>query len=134
MDADDQVSIVKRIVKELNLDEKLYSPTAIHNIISNAKNNLIGADTFSSRSYRDEINKRVYERYEQALRTSNALDFDDLLLWAVRLFEENPDVRETYGKRFEHVLVDEFQDTNLVQYDLLSHLSSVHHALFRGGR
>jgi len=130
MDADDQVSIVKRIVKDLNLDEKLYSPTAIHNIISNAKNNLIGADTFSSRSYRDEINKRVYERYEQALRTSNALDFDDLLLWAVRLFEGNPDVREKYGRRFEHVLVDEFQDTNLVQYDLLSHLSSVHHVLF----
>jgi DNA helicase-2/ATP-dependent DNA helicase PcrA len=130
MDADDQVSIVKRIVKDLNLDEKLYSPTAIHSVISNAKNNLIGIDNFPSRSYRDEIIKRVYERYEQALRTSNALDFDDLLLWAVRLFEANPDVRETYGRRFEHVLVDEFQDTNLVQYDLLSHLSCVHHALF----
>ena len=130
MDADDQVSIVKRIVKDLNLDEKLYSPTAIHNIISNAKNNLIGVENFPSRSYRDEINKRVFERYEQTLRSSNALDFDDLLLWAVRLFEENPDVREAYGKRFEYVLVDEFQDTNLVQYDLLSHLSSCHHALF----
>ncbi len=129
MDADDQVSIVKRIVKDLNLDEKLYSPTAIHNTISNAKNNLIGVDNFSSRSYRDEITRRVYEKYEQALRSSNALDFDDLLLWSVRLFE-NPDVREAYGRRFEHVLVDEFQDTNLVQYDLLSHLSSVHHSLF----
>ncbi|MDP2966691.1 MAG: 3'-5' exonuclease, partial [Pelolinea sp.] len=130
MDADDQVSIVKRIVKDLNLDDKLYSPTAIHNAISNAKNNLIGVENFPSRSYRDEINKRVFEKYEQVLRSSNALDFDDLLLWAVRLFEENPDVREAYGKRFEHVLVDEFQDTNLAQYDLLSHLSSCHHALF----
>jgi len=130
MDADDQVSIVKRIVKDMNLEEKLYSPTAIHAAISNAKNALIGADTFSSRSYREEITKRVYEKYELALRASNALDFDDLLLWAVRLFGDNPDVREAYSRRFEHVLVDEFQDTNLVQYDLLSHLSSVHHALF----
>jgi DNA helicase-2/ATP-dependent DNA helicase PcrA len=130
MDADDQVSIVRRALKDLNLNDKLYSPTAIHNIISNAKNNLIGVENFSSRSYRDEVNKRVFERYEQTLRASNALDFDDLLLWAVRLFAENPDVREAYSKRFEHVLVDEFQDTNLAQYDLLSHLSSHHHAMF----
>jgi DNA helicase-2/ATP-dependent DNA helicase PcrA len=130
MDADDQVSIVKRIVKDLNLEEKLYSPTAIHNAISTAKNNLIGVENYPSRSYRDEINKRVFERYEQALRSSNALDFDDLLLWAVRLFNENPDVREAYARRFEYVLVDEFQDTNLVQYELLGQLSSFHHRLF----
>ena len=130
MDADDQNSIVRRILKNLNLDEKLYSPTSIHNAISNAKNALVGAENFSSRTYREEVTKRVFERYEQTLRDSNAVDFDDLLMWAVRLFEENPDLREAYGRRFEHVLVDEFQDTNQAQYELLKHLSSFHHCLF----
>ena len=130
MDADDQTAIVRKILKELNLDDKMYSPTAIHNTISNAKNNLQDAGSFPSRTYREEIVKRIFEQYEARLRSSNALDFDDLLLWAVRLFEENPDARQAYGSRFKHVLVDEFQDTNTAQYTLLSHLSCVHHNLF----
>ena len=120
----------ERILKDLNIDEKLYSPTSIHNQISNAKNALTGPENFTSRTYREEVTKRVFEHYEKVLRESNAVDFDDLLMWAVRLFEENPDLREAYGKRFEYVLVDEFQDTNQAQYELLKHLSSVHHALF----
>ncbi len=130
MDADDQTSIVRRILKDLNIDEKLYSPASIHNQISNAKNALTGPESFTSRTYREEVAKRVFEQYEKVLRESNAVDFDDLLMWAVRLFEQNPDLRESYGKRFEHVLVDEFQDTNEAQYELLKHLSSVHHSLF----
>lgn len=130
MDADDQLNIVRRALKDLNLDDKLYSPTAIHNQISSAKNDLTSLENFPVRTYREEVTKRVFERYEQALRNSNAVDFDDLLLWAVRLFEENPDLREAYAKRFEHILVDEFQDTNQAQYELLKHLSSFHHALF----
>ena len=130
MDADDQTSIVRRILKDLNIDEKLYSPASIHNQISNAKNALTGPESFASRTYREEVAKRVFEQYEKVLRESNAVDFDDLLMWAVRLFEQNPDLRESYGKRFEHVLVDEFQDTNEAQYELLKHLSSVHHSLF----
>ena len=133
MDADDQRSIVKRILKDLNIDDKLNSPASIHNIISNAKNAMKGPGEFKTRTYREEIAKRVYERYEQILRSSNAVDFDDLLMWTVRLFEENPQIRETYGKRFEHVLVDEFQDTNQAQYELLKHLSSFHHCLFLVG-
>jgi DNA helicase-2/ATP-dependent DNA helicase PcrA len=130
MDADDQTSIVRRILKDLNIDDKLYSPASIHNQISNAKNALTGPESFTSRTYREEVAKRVFEQYEKILRESNAVDFDDLLMWAVRLFEQNPDLRESYGKRFEHVLVDEFQDTNEAQYELLKHLSSVHHSMF----
>ena len=130
MDADDQQAIVKRILKDLNIDEKLYRPASIHNTISNAKNAMQEPGAYKARTYREEIAKRVYERYESILRSSNAVDFDDLLLWSVRLFEENPQVREKYGKRFEHVLVDEFQDTNQAQYELLKHLSSHHHSLF----
>ena len=130
MDANDQQSIVKRVLKDLNIDEKQYRPASIHNVISNAKNAMQGPGELKTGTYREEIAKRVYEQYEKILRSSNALDFDDLLMWTVRLFEENTQVREKYGKRFEHVLVDEFQDTNQAQYELLKHLSSYHHSMF----
>jgi len=133
MDADDQRSIVKRILKDLNLDDKLYPPNALHAIISNAKNQLTGVEDFTPGNYREEVARRVYEKYESALRNSNAVDFDDLLLWTVRLFEENPSIRDGYSKRFQHVLVDEFQDTNQAQYDLIKHFASYHQNLFAVG-
>ncbi|MDZ4158436.1 MAG: 3'-5' exonuclease, partial [Anaerolineaceae bacterium] len=98
--------------------------------ISSAKNSMLLPANYPVRNYRDEVMKRVYERYQQLLDTSNAVDFDDLLLWAVRLLDENPEVREKYAQRFEHVLVDEFQDTNMAQYKLLGLLTSGHHNLF----
>ncbi len=116
MDDDDQQTLVKRILKELDLNDKLYRPAGIHAAISNAKNSLVQPQDLPVRNYRDEVVARVYERYQQGLLASNALDFDDLLLWAVRLLEENPQVREKYARRFVHVLVDEFQDTNQAQY------------------
>jgi len=133
MDADDQKSIVKRILKDLNLDDKLYPPNAMHAIISNAKNQLTSVSDFSARTYREEIAKRIYERYESTLRGSNAVDFDDLLLWTVKLLEEHPDIRKRYSQKFEHVLIDEFQDTNQAQYDLINHFASYHHSLFSVG-
>ena len=133
MDADDQKSIVKRILKDLNLDDKLYPPNAMHTIISNAKNQLISVDDFSARTYREEIAKRIYERYESTLRNSNAVDFDDLLLLTVKLFEEHSNIRKRYSQRFEHVLIDEFQDTNQAQYDLVKHFASHHQSLFAVG-
>ena len=133
MDADDQKSIVKRILKDLNLDDKLYPPNAMHTIISNAKNQLTSVDDFSARTYREEVAKRIYERYESTLRSSNAVDFDDLLLWTVKLFEEHSDICKRYSQRFKHVLIDEFQDTNQAQYDLVKHFSSHHHSLFAVG-
>ena len=129
-DADDQVSIVKSIVKDLNLNDKLYRPHGVHAAISNAKNELILPDSFPVQTYRDEVVKRVYERYQQALLSSNGLDFDDLLLWTAFLLEREPAVREKYARRYEHLLVDEFQDTNMAQYTLLKHLASFHRNIF----
>jgi len=130
MDSDDQLSIVRRVLKELDLDDKLYSPPSVHYAISNAKNAMISVQDFSAPNYRAEVVKRVYERYEAVLRASNALDFDDLLMWTVHLLADNPEVRQLYARRFEHVLVDEFQDTNQAQYELLGHLSAHHKRLF----
>jgi DNA helicase II / ATP-dependent DNA helicase PcrA len=130
MDADDQEILVKRAIRELNLDDKLYRPNALHAAISNAKNNLQLPKDIPSRSYREEVLIRVYERYQRLLVESNSVDFDDLLLWSVRLLEENPSICEKYAHRFQHVLVDEFQDTNMAQYQLLRSLSSYHNNLF----
>ena len=129
-DDDDQQTLVKRAIKELNLDEKTFRPNSVHSAISTAKNNLIFPNNFNARSYRDEVVARVYKRYNELLVANNAVDFDDLLVWSWRLMEENTEVRETYARRFEHVLVDEFQDTNLVQYELLRHLASYHQNIF----
>jgi DNA helicase II / ATP-dependent DNA helicase PcrA len=129
-DSDDQESLVKRAIKELNINEKQYRPAGIHAAISIAKNNLVLPEDFPVQNYRDEIVVRIYKRYQEMLITNNAVDFDDLLLWAVRLMEENPAIRERYARRFEHVLVDEFQDTNTAQYTLLKHLASYHHNIF----
>jgi DNA helicase-2/ATP-dependent DNA helicase PcrA len=129
-DSDDQEALVKRAVKEMNLNDKQYRPAGIHAAISIAKNNLILPEDFPVQNYRDEIVMRIYQRYQEMLVTNNAVDFDDLLLWSVRLLEENPVVRERYARRFEHVLVDEFQDTNTAQYTLLKHLASYHHNIF----
>jgi DNA helicase II / ATP-dependent DNA helicase PcrA len=129
-DADDQVGIIKNIIKEEKLNDKQYRPYDIQAAISNAKNNLITADEMMVETQRDRIVQRVYRKYQATLESNNAVDFDDLLFWAVRLFEEYPAVREAYARQFRHVLVDEFQDTNLVQYTLLKHLSSFHNNLF----
>ena len=123
MDSDDQETIVKRIIKELNMDDKLYSPASSTTSSPGQKTTCSCRRISPCAPYRDEIIERVYERYQQRLLENNAVDFDDLLLMAVQLLEENPDVRERYARRFEHVLVDEFQDTNLAQYDLLNQLS-----------
>lgn len=129
-DADDQQSIVKRAIKELNLNDKLYRPVVVHSAISRAKNELIEPDSFPVVTYRDEAVKRIYKRYQELLRDSNAVDFDDLLLMTANLLDKFPDVRDKYAQRFRHVLVDEFQDTNQAQYTLIKHLSSAHRNVF----
>jgi len=129
-DTDDQLSLVKRALSEMNLDEKRYRPASMLSAISNAKNELILPDQFPKQTYRDEVVQRLYSRYQELLLASNGLDFDDLLLWTARLLEEQPEVRERYARRFEHILVDEFQDTNQAQYALVKHLASFHRNLF----
>jgi DNA helicase-2/ATP-dependent DNA helicase PcrA len=132
-DEDDQIGLVKRVIAELNLDDKQYRPLSVLNSISNAKNELILPDEYPQQTYRDEVVKRVYIGYQQLLLTNNGVDFDDLLLYTAFLLEDNPAVRNRYARRFEHVLVDEFQDTNLAQYVLLKRLSSYHNNIFAVG-
>ncbi|MES0359524.1 MAG: UvrD-helicase domain-containing protein [Anaerolineales bacterium] len=129
-DTDDQLNVVKRALLDLNLDKKRYQPQGVLASISNAKNELYLPDDFPVMNYRDEVVKRIYHRYQELLLASNAVDFDDLLLWTARLLEDVPEVREKYARRYEHVLVDEFQDTNLAQYILLKHLASIHNNIF----
>jgi len=129
-DADDQLDLVKAAIKDLNLDEKLYRPNGVHAAISNAKNELVLPDDYPVQTYRDEVVARIYRRYQELLLASNALDFDDLLLWTAYLLENTPAVRDKYAHRYEHVLVDEFQDTNMAQYILLKHLVSFHRNLY----
>lgn len=134
-DDDDQTRLMRQVIKDLNLDEKQYPPRAIHSAISRAKNELIGPTEFAAvgRSYWDEIVARCYESYQKRLQASNALDFDDLLGLTVRLFEAKPLVLESYQKRFVHVLIDEYQDVNTVQYVFAKQISGQYHNLFAVG-
>jgi DNA helicase-2/ATP-dependent DNA helicase PcrA len=129
-DEDDQQQLIKRALTELNIDDKKYKPSAVLNAISNAKNELITPEIYQPPTYWHEMVRRIYPRYQELLRQSNALDFDDLLLEVVRLFDEKPDILARYQDRYQHVLVDEFQDTNTVQYALISRLSAKSHNIF----
>jgi DNA helicase II / ATP-dependent DNA helicase PcrA len=129
-DDNDQERVVKSIMKTLNLDVKINRPASIHAAISNAKNELIKADDYPEQTYRDEVVKRVYKIYQENLQTSNAVDFDDLLLYTAQILADVPAVREKYAQKFKYILVDEFQDTNLAQYTLLKQLASIHKNIF----
>lgn len=129
-DADDQLAVMKLVVKELGLDDKKYRPAALLNAVSQAKNELLSPEQFPIRTYYDEIVARAYVRYQAALRGSNALDFDDLLVEPVRLFRADAEVLEKYRRRCRYILVDEFQDTNLAQYVLLRLLTQEHRSLY----
>ena len=131
-DTDDQQRVMRQILKELDLNEKQYNPRSIHAKISSAKNEMIGVGDYAHtvESYYDEIVLRCYERYEKQLRANNALDFDDLLLKTVQLFELNPSVLTRYQERYIHVMVDEVQDTNRVQYALINQVGAKYNNYF----
>ncbi len=129
-DEDDQQQVVKRVLAELNIDDKKYKPSAVLNAISNAKNELITPDIYQPPTYWHEMVRRVYPRYQELLRQSNGLDFDDLLLEVVHLLDERPEILARYQDRYQHILVDEFQDTNTVQYALISRLAAKSHNIF----
>jgi len=124
-DDDDQMALVKRSFEQLRLDPKEHNPSAVASAISHAKSRLLSPGDYikASRSYFEEIVGRIYERYQQLLTESRALDFDDLLLKTVELFRSHPEVLSRYQERYLHVMVDEFQDTNLVQYELVRQVS-----------
>ena len=124
-DDEDQMSLIKRSLQGVGLDPKQYAPRAIQSAISAAKSRLLTPADYlqRSRSYFDEVVQRVYERYQQLLKESNALDFDDLLMKVVHLFRQSPETLSRYQSRYLHLQVDEFQDTNLVQYELVKQLA-----------
>src|SRR3990172_6571609 len=127
-DEDDQLALVKQVLKELNLDDKRYQPRAVLSHISAAKSELRGPYQYAEHaaSYWEEIVLRVYRRYHDLLLDNRAQDFDDLLMNTVRLFREAPAVLEKYQERYVHILVDEFQDTNVAQYVLVKQLAARH--------
>ncbi|MBI4285870.1 MAG: UvrD-helicase domain-containing protein [Chloroflexi bacterium] len=127
-DEDDQITLIKRSLQELDIDPKQFSPGAIRSAIDAAKSQLMTPKEYlqHSHSHFEEVAGRVYERYQQLLEKSNALDFDDLLMKVVQLFKSSPETLAKYQNRYLHVLVDEFQDTNLVQYELVKLIGGKH--------
>ncbi len=123
-DEEDRLSLLKRSIQEVGLDPKQYAPRAIGSAITAAKSGMLTPADYIERrrSYFDEVVQRVYERYQQLLTESNALDFDDLLMRAVQLFRNSPKIVSRYQSRYQHIQVDEFQDTNLVQYELIKQM------------
>jgi len=129
-DTDDQLAVVKRVMREMNVDDKIHRPGAILDGISRAKNELVAPEEFRPRSFSQEIVGRIYARYQQALKQSNALDFDDLLMYVAWILQKHPDALCRYQARYTYVLVDEFQDTNMAQYVLLKLLAAERRNLF----
>ena len=125
MDSDDSLTIVKKILKEQNLDSKIYNPKAIRNKISSLKNDLITPEKYKAYAVSDyeEIVCNIYKKYNELLFNNNSLDFDDLLIQPIRLFKENKEVLEKYQELFKYILIDEYQDTNEAQYILTKMIS-----------
>ena len=123
-DSADQQAVMKQLLKEYHLDDAVYQPRMVLGRISSAKNRMEGPEVFTTGwNPRDREIGRLYEGYTKALKDASALDFDDLLLKTVELFETVPDVRNYYARRFKHVMVDEYQDTNRPQYLLIKQLA-----------
>ena len=124
-DESDSTNLVKECIKALDLDQKAYVPKAIKSYISSLKSQGYDAKLFgdNAKNHRDIKISEIFDLYQKELAKNNALDFDDLLLYTVKLLEQNEKVRSYYHNRFKHVLVDEFQDTNLIQYELVRLIS-----------
>jgi len=120
-DTEDQTTLIKQAIKELNLDEKQYRPAAIQAQISRAKNDMLGPDQMAeqARKYSEEVAARVYKLYQKLLRSNNAVDFDDLLMLTEHLWRRELDILHHYQRRWQYIHVDEFQDCNLPQYKLI---------------
>lgn len=135
-DAKDSMTVVKECLKEMDISKDFVDPKTAKYMISRAKNAGVAPDRFIKVYGEGDVNKvtaRVYAKYEDKLRLSNAMDFDDLLLKVLALFAQQPDVLEKYQKRFRYIMVDEYQDTNAVQYDIVRQLAALHGNLFAVG-
>jgi DNA helicase-2/ATP-dependent DNA helicase PcrA len=130
-DTTDSLALIKRVVKDLNFDEKAFPPRSVLSQISRAKDAMLSAEAFAqeaekSRDLRRARVGKIYLEYAKRMKAANALDFDDLLLLCVRLLEEYPDVLAFYQRKFRYILIDEYQDTNQLQYRFASALAKGH--------
>ena len=126
-DTEDQKSLMKSVCKQLQVDTKLYKERALMSAISEAKDELVSPQEFALRAqgnFRQETVARVYAEYQRQLKSSNALDFDDLIMKTVELFQANSDILNEYQERFRYIMVDEYQDTNTAQFKLVSLLAA----------
>lgn len=132
IDADDQLGLVKKAMKELEMNPDQLRPRSLLEAVSTAKNRQISVDRFTTEaeSYFEELVAKVYERYQTMLKEENCLDFDDLIALTVRLFKEHPEVLARYQEIFHYILVDEYQDTNPLQYELVTMLAAKRRNLF----
>ncbi|WP_367565543.1 DNA helicase PcrA [Lacrimispora sp.] len=125
-DSDDQRTLMRLVLKTLDIDPKLYKDRAMLGLISTAKNELITAEEFeknASSDFRQKKAASIYKEYQNQLRKNNALDFDDLIMKTVQLFQQNPEILDYYQERFKYIMVDEYQDTNTAQFQLISLLA-----------
>ncbi len=128
-DTEDQQKVVKQCITDLNLNEKQYVPRAMLETISRAKNKLQSPEDFARENktgFQAIAISRIYALYQKKLKEYNALDFDDLIMMVVKIFRENPEIRDKWSRRFKYVMVDEYQDTNNAQYILVTYLSGYH--------
>ena len=128
-DSSDQKTMIKQILKDLQLDDKIFTDRSVMSEISNAKNEMLEPDIYAVKAhgdFRKEKIAEVYERYQKRLKENNAIDFDDIINYTIKILIENPDVLQYYSNKFEYVLVDEYQDTNKSQFTLVTMLASKH--------
>jgi DNA helicase-2/ATP-dependent DNA helicase PcrA len=125
IDAQDQLALIKKVMKVMEINTDQFNPKAFLDAISRAKNELMDEDTFSNQAsgYYEEMVARVYKKYQQELKTNNSLDFDDIIIFTVRILSTLPKVLEKYQQQFRYIMVDEYQDTNRAQYILVNLLA-----------
>lgn len=125
LDSDDSLSVIKKIMKEINIEPKIFSPSAIRSKISSCKNELVSPLEYEKYAVSefDKIVLQIYIKYEKMLSKNNSVDFDDLLILPIKLFRENPNILKNYQERFQYILIDEYQDTNEAQYILTKMIS-----------
>ena len=128
-DTSDQKTLMKNIFKEMNIDNKLFTEKAVLSEISNAKNDMMGADEYAKQNegdYRKNLIGKIYQAYQAKLKENNAIDFDDIINFTIKVLSNNSDVLDYYSNKFKYILVDEYQDTNKSQFMLVSLLAKKH--------
>ena len=128
-DTTDQRTLVKQCMKDLQIDDKLFNDRAVMSEISNAKNEMLEPDEYLARTnndFRKEKIGTIYELYQKRLKENNAIDFDDIINFTIKILQANPDVLEYYANKFHYILVDEYQDTNKSQFTLVTLLASTY--------